>query len=104
LLKFEGVNAVGNAVAILVQFALLVVLSVAPVAGNVVGSIVSFPVTYLISMHFVWKPSSGAPVEKSLKHHTQPQKKVGPLSPPVTATVFLVSLYVVAQLLRKRNG
>jgi len=55
LLKFEGVNAVGNAVVIGVQLALLVTLSISPVVGNVVGAIVSYPITYLISMRFVWK-------------------------------------------------
>lgn len=105
LLKFEGVNAMGNAVAIGVQFALLVMLSMAPVIGNVVGSIVSYPVTYVISMHFVWKPSSGGATAKSTKHHhTQPQKKVSPLSPPVGATVLLVSLYVIARILRRRKS
>jgi putative flippase GtrA len=55
LLRFEGVNAVGNAVVIVVQFALLATLSLSPLIGNVVGAIVSYPVTYLISLRFVWK-------------------------------------------------
>jgi len=55
LLRFEGVNAVGNAVVIVVQFALLAALSLSPLIGNVVGAIVSYPITYLISLRFVWK-------------------------------------------------
>lgn len=54
LLKFEGVNAMGNLTIIAVQFALLLTLSLSPVIGNIVGAIVSYPVTYLISMRFVW--------------------------------------------------
>jgi putative flippase GtrA len=55
VLRFEGVNAVGNAVVIVVQFALLAALSLSPLIGNVVGAIVSYPITYLISLRFVWK-------------------------------------------------
>jgi putative flippase GtrA len=104
LLKFEGVNAMGSAVAIVTQFALLVTLSIAPVVGNIAGSIIAFPVTYVISMQFVWKTTENGVMEKSLTHHlTQPQKNGGPLSPPVTAMVFLVSLYVVGRILRRRK-
>ncbi|MDA4118039.1 MAG: hypothetical protein OK455_06820, partial [Thaumarchaeota archaeon] len=59
LLKFEGANAMGNATILGVQFALLVTLSVTPMIGNIVGAIVSYPVTYLVSMHFVWRHTSG---------------------------------------------
>ena len=105
LLKFEGVNALGNAAAIGVQFALLVMLSIAPVVGNIVGSIAAYPITYIISMRFVWKPTAGGPTGKNLKHHpTQPQKKGGPLSPPVKATAFLVSLYVISRVLHRRKS
>jgi putative flippase GtrA len=59
LLKFEGVNAMGNVTILGVQLALLVTLSVTPVIGNIVGALVSYPVTYLVSMHFVWRRTSG---------------------------------------------
>jgi GtrA-like protein len=104
LLKFEGVNAMGNAVSIGVQFVLLAMLSVEPVVGSVVGAIVSYPVTYLISMRFVWTPTASGPAGKSLMHHRDQQpKRGGPLSPPVKAIVFLVSLYVVSRALGRRE-
>jgi len=100
LLKFEGVNALGNATIAGVQFALLLALAITPVIGNVVGAIVSYPVTYLISMHFVWKGGGSGPAAKRpAPPRNQPQKKGGPLSPPVEAIVFLVSLYVVSRAL-----
>jgi putative flippase GtrA len=103
LLKFEGVNAMGNATVIVVQFALFAALSIAPVVGSVVGSIVAYPITYLISMRVVWKPTD-APTDMSLIDHRNPSsRKGGPLSPPVTAIVFLVSLYALGQVLRRRK-
>ncbi|HVC27457.1 MAG TPA: GtrA family protein [Nitrososphaerales archaeon] len=104
LLKFEGVNALGNATIIGVQFALFAALSLTPVIGNVIGAVVSYPVTYLISMRFVWKPVDDAPA-KSLAHHRhQSSKKGGPLPPPVAAVVFLVSLYAVGKILQRSDG
>jgi len=104
LLKFEGVNAMGNATIIAVQFVLLTTLTITPVIGNVIGAIVSYPVTYLISMHFVWKGEGSGPAAKRPAHHrNQPQKKGGPLAPPVKATVFLVSLYVLSRALGRRE-
>jgi putative flippase GtrA len=104
LLKFEGVNAVGNAAVIGVQFALFAALSIAPVIGNVAGSIVAYPITYLISMRVVWNPAADVPMDKSLiNHRNQPPRKGSPFSPPVAAIVFLVSLYAVGQLLRRRR-
>jgi len=58
LLAFEGVNGLGNMTIIVVQYVLLLALSLTPVLGNIVGATVSYPVTYLISMHYVWNPSS----------------------------------------------
>jgi putative flippase GtrA len=104
LLKFEGVNAMGNAVSIGVQFALLAMLSVEPVVGSVVGAIVSYPVTYLISMRFVWTPAASGPANKSLMHHqNRAPKKGGPLPPPATAVLFLASLYVVGRILQRKR-
>ena len=59
LLKFEGVNAMGNLTILVVQFILFWTVSLTPVIGNIVGAIVSYPVTYLISMHFVWGRAPG---------------------------------------------
>jgi putative flippase GtrA len=104
LLKFEGVNALGNAAILAVQFALLLTLSITPVIGNVVGAIVSYPITYLVSMHFVWKPAVGGRASKSLTHHQdQAPKRGGPLAPPVTSMAFLVSLYVIGRILLRRK-
>jgi len=55
LAKFEGVYAVGSAITIAVQLALLAWLSLSPAIGNIVGAIVAYPVSYFISMRVVWK-------------------------------------------------
>ena len=53
--KFEGVYAVGSAITIAIQLALLAWMSLSPAVGNIVGAIAAYPVSYLISMRFVWK-------------------------------------------------
>jgi putative flippase GtrA len=53
--KFEGVYAVGSAITIGVQLALLGSLGLSPALGNVVGAIAAYPVSYYISMRVVWK-------------------------------------------------
>jgi len=53
--KFEGVYAFGSAITIAVQLALLAWISLSPAVGNIVGAIVAYPVSYFISMRFVWK-------------------------------------------------
>ena len=53
--KFEGVYALGSAVTIAVQLGLLAWMSLSPAVGNIVGAIAAYPVSYLISMRFVWK-------------------------------------------------
>ncbi len=58
LLKFQGIYAAGNAVTIGVQLALLAGISLSPVLGNIVGAIVAFPLSYFISMRYVWKISA----------------------------------------------
>jgi putative flippase GtrA len=55
LLKFELLNAVGNAVAITVQIALLRFFGLYPIIGNFIGSLVAFPFNYYIQMRVVWK-------------------------------------------------
>ena len=52
--KFQLVSALGNAVVIVVQLALLTFLGVSPAIGNVVGGISAFPVSYMISIRVVW--------------------------------------------------
>ena len=53
--KFEAVYALGSAITIAVQLALLAWLSLSPAAGNIVGAIAAYPVSYVISMRIVWK-------------------------------------------------
>jgi putative flippase GtrA len=103
LLKFEGVSAVGNAAVIGVQFALFATLSIAPVIGNVAGSIVAYPIAYLVSMRVVWRPAANVPLDESLVDHRNQPKKGSPLSPPVAAILFLVSLYALGQVSRRRR-
>jgi len=55
LAKFEGVYALGSAMTIVVQLALLAWLALSPALGNIVGAIVAYPVSYAISMRFVWR-------------------------------------------------
>jgi len=53
--KFEGVYALGSAITIAVQLALLALLALSPAVGNIVGAILAYPVSYAISMRFVWR-------------------------------------------------
>jgi len=56
--KFEGVYALGSAITIVVQLALLAYMSLSPAVGNIVGAIAAYPVSYFISMRFVWRTQS----------------------------------------------
>jgi putative flippase GtrA len=53
--KFEGVYAIGSAITIGVQLALLAWLALSPPVGNIVGATLAYPVSYAISMRFVWR-------------------------------------------------
>ncbi len=53
--KFEGVYAVGSAITIGVQLALLGSFGLSPAVGNIVGAIAAYPVSYYISMKVVWE-------------------------------------------------
>ncbi|MGI0081631.1 MAG: GtrA family protein [Nitrososphaerales archaeon] len=65
LLKFQLAYLAGNIVTIVVQLALLGALAVTPILGNIVGAIVAFPFSYLISMRFVWNIKVSASVSVS---------------------------------------
>ena len=101
LLKFEAVNAMGNVTIILVQLALFFTLSLTPVVGNMIGAIVSYPVTYLVSMHFVWGSATGplAGFQQTLRRTREPQK-AGPLhqSHPLTEITVFVALFVISRM------
>ena len=55
LMKFEGVYALGSAITIGVQLALLAAFGLSPAVGNVVGAVAAYPASYVISMRVVWK-------------------------------------------------
>jgi putative flippase GtrA len=67
LLKYQGVYALGNAITIGVQLALLRFFSLAPAVGNIIGAIVAFPVSYVISMRVVWRINSATATNASEK-------------------------------------
>lgn len=54
LAKFQGVYLLGNAITIGMQLALLAAVALSPVLGVMVGAVVAYPVSYFISMRFVW--------------------------------------------------
>ena len=55
LLKYQLASLLGNLIIVGVQLALLATTSLSPVFGSVVGAVLSYPVTYAVSMRFVWK-------------------------------------------------
>jgi len=55
LAKYQGVYVVGNAITIGTQLALLAAFALSPAIGVLVGAEVAYPVSYAISMRFVWK-------------------------------------------------
>ncbi len=52
--KYQTVAFTGNLVIAGVQLALLASISFHPAFGDIVGAVVAYPMTYVISMHFVW--------------------------------------------------
>ena len=52
--KYQLATLLGNLMVVGVQLALLATISLSPIYGNIVGATVSYPVTYIVSMHFVW--------------------------------------------------
>ncbi|MGP8125573.1 MAG: GtrA family protein [Nitrososphaerales archaeon] len=52
--KYQLASLLGNTVIVGVQLALLVTFSLSPAFGSIVGAIVSYPLTYVVSMRFVW--------------------------------------------------
>ena len=52
--KYQLASLMGNVITVLVQLMLLAMISLSPVFGNIIGAIVSYPLTYIVSMHFVW--------------------------------------------------
>ena len=65
--KYQLSSLLGNVLIVVVQLALLATVSLSPVFGSIVGAVVTYPVTYVVSMRFVWgisplssKATSGA--------------------------------------------
>jgi putative flippase GtrA len=53
--KYQFAKLLGNILIVITQLALLATISLSPVYGSIVGAIVSYPVTYAVSMVFVWR-------------------------------------------------
>jgi putative flippase GtrA len=54
-LKFQAVCWTGNLGIIAIQFLLLAALGVSPVLGELAGTVITFPLVYLISTRSVWR-------------------------------------------------
>jgi putative flippase GtrA len=53
--KYQLASLLGNVITVLIQLVLLAAMSLSPVFGNIIGAVVSYPLTYIVSMRFVWK-------------------------------------------------
>ncbi|MDG6914759.1 MAG: hypothetical protein JRN58_01265 [Nitrososphaerota archaeon] len=53
--KYQFAKLLGNILIVVIQFILLATVALSPVYGSVVGAILSYPVTYAVSMVFVWR-------------------------------------------------
>jgi len=53
--KYQLASLLGNVLIVAVQLALLAAVSLSPVFGSIMGAVVSYPVTYAVSMRFVWR-------------------------------------------------
>jgi putative flippase GtrA len=54
LCKYQLASLLGNVIVVGVQLVLLETISLSPVFGSIVGAVVSYPLTYAVSMLFVW--------------------------------------------------
>ena len=54
-IKYQLAKLLGNILIVAIQLALLAAISLSPVYGSIVGAILSYPVTYAVSMVFVWR-------------------------------------------------
>jgi len=53
--KFQLVFLIGNLITIGVELFLLKMFAIPPVYGIIAGALISFPITYFFSMHFIWQ-------------------------------------------------
>ena len=54
-LKYQLAKLLGNLLIVVIQLVLLASVSLSPDYGSIVGAILSYPVTYAVSMVFVWR-------------------------------------------------
>jgi putative flippase GtrA len=53
--RYQLAKLMGNLLVVAVQIVLLATVSLSPVYGSIVGAILTYPVTYAVSMVFVWR-------------------------------------------------
>jgi putative flippase GtrA len=53
--KFQLACLLGNVIIVMIQLSLLATISLSPAFGHIIGSAVTYPITYIISSHFVWE-------------------------------------------------
>jgi putative flippase GtrA len=53
--KYQLAKLLGNILIVVVQLALLATISLSLVYGSIVGAILTYPLTYAVSMVFVWR-------------------------------------------------
>lgn len=53
--KYQLAKLLGNIIIVIIQLALLAAVSLSPIYGSIVGAILSYPITYAVSMVFVWR-------------------------------------------------
>ncbi len=53
--RYQMAAWMGNAIITVVQLASLLAFALAPASGSILGAVVSYPITYFVSMRFVWR-------------------------------------------------
>ena len=53
--KYQLTAWMGNMIIALVQVSLLLAFALAPASGSILGAAAAYPITYMVSMRFVWK-------------------------------------------------
>jgi putative flippase GtrA len=53
--EYQLTSLLGNAMMVSIQLTLLATVSLSPVFGNIVGAVISYPVTYVATMRLVWR-------------------------------------------------
>ena len=53
--KYQLTAFMGNIIIALVQVSLLLAFGLTPAFGSIIGAAFSYPITYMVSMRFVWK-------------------------------------------------